>query len=62
MTDTKKKIVPLEEKAGRTPISLLAEIEAWLTFRLLGDPPTFPEDDMRQMKVDVAECIRRNTE
>ena len=49
-----------EEYILNDPISMLKEVEAYLTFRLLGDEPTVPESDMRSMKKDLAECLRRN--
>jgi len=42
------------------PIKMLQEVEAYLTFRLITDEPTVPPNDMRQMKTDIAECLRRN--
>ena len=48
------------DKILADPILMLKEVEAYLTFRLLGDKPTVPADDMREMKDDIAECLRRN--
>jgi len=42
------------------PIDMLKEIEAYLTFRLMGDNPSVPYDDMRAMKDDIVECLRKN--
>ena len=42
------------------PVEMLKEVEAYLTFRLLGESPTVPEEDMRAMKKDIAECLRLN--
>lgn len=50
----------LTENEIHEPLKMLAEIEAYLTFRLLTDTPTVPADDMQQIKNDVAECLRRN--
>lgn len=41
------------------PVKMLREIEAYLTFRLLSDYPYFPEDDMQEIKNDIARCLRK---
>ena len=48
------------EKILNDPILMLKEVEAYLTFRLMGDEPTIPSEDMSEMKKDIAECLRRN--
>lgn len=39
------------------PLELLREIEAFISFRLLGDPPTFEVDDMRKMLSSIRTSI-----
>ena len=39
---------------------LLKEIEAYLSFRLLGEEPTIPAEDMRIMANDIRICLEHN--
>ena len=50
----------MREGKPTDPVKMLAEIEAYLTFRLLADDPTVPQKDMQAMKDDIAECLRIN--
>ena len=59
-SDNLNSLVGLPTGKPSDPIQMLREIEAYLTFRLICDSPTVPHDDMRQMKTDIAECLRRN--
>ncbi len=42
------------------PIGMLKEIEAYLTFRLLNDNPTVPEEDIQGIKDSLVLCLRKN--
>jgi hypothetical protein len=48
------------EEILNDPILMLKEAEAYFTFRLMGDNPFIPKEDMQMMKNDFAECLRRN--
>ena len=50
----------MREGKPTDPMGMMAEIEAYLTFRLLADDPTVPQKDMQAMKDDIAECLRIN--
>jgi len=47
-------------KMNLSVIDMLREIEAYLTFRLISDKPSIPLQDMKQMKNDIGECLKRN--
>ena len=60
VSGTLNSLVGLPNGKPSDPIKMLQEIEAYLTFRLITDEPTVPPNDMRQMKTDIGECLRRN--
>lgn len=41
------------------PTAMLAEIEAYLSFRLLADVPCLDETEMRNVRADIIECLAR---
>lgn len=50
----------LTEDENKNPIKLLAEIEAYLSFRLTGDAPTVPVEDMQKIHRDIGLCLEYN--
>lgn len=50
----------LPDEKNNQPIELLKEIEAYLAFRLTGEKPNIPEDQMRDMKRDIVKCLKAN--
>jgi len=47
-------------KIIKDPIELLKELEAYLCFRSIGEPPSIPESEINDIKYSIQECLRLN--
>lgn len=40
------------------PVAMLREIEAYLSFKMTGDPPSVPPEEIRSLRRDIGACLR----
>ncbi len=50
----------ITDKRMLDPLHMLKEIEAYLTFRLLGENPEVSKEEMKSIRDDLKICLRHN--